>query len=141
MASTKAREASVSVSRTKVILYWVATLYVVVTSLGAGVIDVLHAPPLYDDLLRLGYPAHFATILGAWKVLGALALFWPRYPLLKEWAYAGLFFDFSGAIVAHASAGDGVVAYVGPLVSMGALVASWSLRPASRRLALAPAAA
>ena len=139
MAVRSANEASwigsIPVSRTWLIVYWVCTLYVVVTSLWAGVTDILHAPPLFEELLRLGYPPHFSTVLGLWKVLGAVALVTPRYPLLKEWAYAGMFFDFSGAIVAYASAGDGVVSYVGPVLSMSALIASWYLRPQSRRLA------
>jgi hypothetical protein len=122
-------------SRTASIVYWVATLYVVVTSLWAGVIDVLHAPPLFELLLELGYPAHVATVLGVWKVLGAIALAAPRFPLLKEWAYAGMFFDFSGGIVAHASAGHDLVSFVAPSASIIALVVSWHLRPRSRRLA------
>ena len=126
---------SIPVSRTWLIVYWVCTLYVVVTSLWAGVTDILHAPPLFEELLRLGYPPHFSTVLGVWKVLGAVALVAPRYPLLKEWAYAGMFFDFSSAIVAYAAAGDGVVSYLGPVLSMSTLIASWYLRPQSRRLA------
>lgn len=110
-------------------------MWVVLTNLWAGTTDMLHAPPLYDDLLRLGYPPHFSTLLGVWKVLGAVALLVPRYPLVKEWAYAGFFIDFSGAMVAYASVGDGVVSYIGPVLSMSALIASWYLRPQSRRLA------
>jgi hypothetical protein len=117
------------------IAYWVLTLYVGLTSLGAGVVDLLHAQPLFGILLRLGYPPHFATVLGVWKVLGAVVLLAPRLPLLKEWAYAGLFVEFSAAIVAHAAAGDGLGSMVGPALEAAALVASWWLRPASRRLA------
>jgi hypothetical protein len=115
--------------------YWVSTMYIVLTSLWAGVTDILHAPPLFDEVLRLGYPPHFSTLLGVWKVLGAVALAVPRYPLLKEWAYAGMFIDFSGAMVAYASVGDCVASYIGPVLSMSALIASWYLRPRSRRLA------
>jgi hypothetical protein len=95
----------------------------------------LHAPPLYTETLRLGYPPHFSTLLGAWKVLGAVALLAPGYPLVKEWAYAGFFIDFSAAVVAYAAAGDGVVSYIGPVVAIAALITSWYLRPTSRRLA------
>jgi hypothetical protein len=139
MAVTRAGDASriggVPIARRWLIAYWVVTLYVALTSLGAGVIDILHAPPLFGLLLHLGYPPHFATILGVWKVLGAVALLAPRYPLLKEWAYAGMFFDLSSAVIAHASAADGVVSYIAPLISIGALIASWYLRPQSRRVA------
>jgi hypothetical protein len=122
-------------SSSRSIAYWGCTLFVVLTSLWAGVTDILRAPPLYEVLLRLGYPPHFATILGTWKVLGAIALVVPRYRLLKEWAYAGLFFDFTAAVVAQIVAGDGAAASIAPLVSTGALIASWYLRPPSRRLA------
>jgi hypothetical protein len=122
-------------TRKSLIVYWIVTLYVALTSLAAGVGDVLHAPPLFRVLIHLGYPPHFGTLLGVWKVLGALALLARRRPLLKEWAYAGLFFDFSAAVVAHAAAGDGATAVLAPLLALAALVGSWYLRPASRRLA------
>jgi hypothetical protein len=126
--------AAVPSSRTRAILYWIFTLFIAVNALGAGVSDILRASPLFEVLLRLGYPPHFATVLGIWKVLGAVALLAPRRPLLKEWAYAGMFFDFSSAVIAHGSAGDGFAALVAPVLSIGALAASWHLRPQSRRL-------
>ena len=116
------------------IAYWVATVFLAVNAVVAGAMDILRIQPLFGLLLHLGFPAYFATILGIWKVLGAVALLAPRYPLLKEWAYAGMFFDFSGAVAAHSATGDGIVSCVGPVVSIGALVASWYLRPQSRRL-------
>jgi hypothetical protein len=115
--------------------YWICTLYISLESLWAGITDILHAPPLFEELHRLGYPSHFGALLGIWKVLGAIALAIPRRPLLKEWAYAGMFFDFSAAIVAHAAAHDAPFWYLGPVLSLAALAASWHLRPASRRLA------
>ena len=48
----------------------------------------------------------FSTILGIWKILGVVALLIPKYPLLKEWAYAGFFFIMSGAIVSHIASDD-----------------------------------
>jgi len=122
-------------SRRWLIVYWVFTLWIVLESLWAGVTDILHLPPLFSVLLHLGYPASFGVLLGTWKVLGAIALVAPRHPLVKEWAYAGLFFDFSGAIYAHLSVGDGPVWLIGPITSIGALAASWALRPQTRRLA------
>ncbi len=134
-AGSTSEIASAPISRTRLITYWVSTLFLAVNALWAGVSDILHAPPLFEVLLRLGYPPHFATLLGVWKVLGAAALLAPRRPLLKEWAYAGMFFDFSAAVVAHGSASDGFAAFVGPVLSILALAASWYLRPQSRRLA------
>jgi hypothetical protein len=63
---------SAGISLKRTMWYWVPTLYVVLTNFLAGVTDILHAPPLYTETLRLGYPPHFSTLLGAWKVLGAI---------------------------------------------------------------------
>jgi hypothetical protein len=84
-------------------------------------------------MAELGYPAYFVTILGIWKVLGGLAILAPRRPLLKEWAYAGIAFDLTGAAFSHAAVGQPMVKVIVPLVLLGIAVASWALRPASRR--------
>jgi uncharacterized membrane protein YphA (DoxX/SURF4 family) len=83
---------------------------------------------------RLGYPAYFLVILGVWKLLGAVAVVIPRFPRLKEWAYAGVVFNFTGALVSHVASGDieaGTMSYL--VVMIGVTAASWSLRPPSRR--------
>jgi len=83
----------------------------------------------------LGYPMYFFAILGFWKVLGAIAILVPRFPRLKEWAYAGIFFDLTGAAASCAAVGGyGVYAFhiLAPLVLAGLTVASWALRPESR---------
>jgi hypothetical protein len=108
----------------KRIVYWVATLFVSVTALVAGTMDVLRMEPLYGIVLHLGFPAWFAPMLGTWKILGAVVLVTPRHPLLKEWAYAGMFFDYTTAVVAHAATGDAPSTLIGPLFSIGALIAS-----------------
>jgi hypothetical protein len=82
---------------------------------------------------HLGYPSYFLALLGTWKVLGAVALLIPGRGLLKEWAYAGVFFTYTGAIISHAAAGY-ALSEIPVLVFLIALtVVSWALRPASRR--------
>jgi len=76
--------------------------------LSGGIADLVRVPATTEGVLALGYPDHFLTILGVWKVLGAIAILAPRFPRLKEWAYAGSFFDFTGAIVAHTVSGSNV---------------------------------
>jgi uncharacterized membrane protein YphA (DoxX/SURF4 family) len=74
------------------------------------------------------------VILGVWKLLGAVALVIPRFPRLKEWAYAGVVFNLTGALISHVASGDiepGPMAYM--VVMIGATAASWFLRPPSRR--------
>jgi hypothetical protein len=114
--------------------FWTSTLFVAVTALLAGILDILRTEPLFGTLLHLGYPPYFSAILGTWKVLGAIALVAPRIPLLKEWAYAGMFFDYSSAIVSYLASGDEVLAVAWPVVSIIALILSWWLRPPPRRL-------
>jgi hypothetical protein len=82
---------------------------------------------------RLGYPAYFMTILGVWYVLVGPALLAPRFPRLKEWAYAGLVFNCTGAAASHLAVGDGAGTLVAPIIFTGLVVASWALRPSARR--------
>src|SRR5262249_44407516 len=85
-------------------------------------------------ITHLGYPPYFMTILGVWYVLAGVALVASRFPRLKEWAYAGLFFNCTGAVASHLAAGDPARTLIGPIVFTGLVVASWALRPSSRRL-------
>jgi hypothetical protein len=125
-----------TLSRNVSVAYWLLTLLIALSTLGSGVMAILHLPPFYGILLHLGYPPYFATLLGVWTVLGALVLLAPRHPLLKEWVYAGMFFQFSSALISHLAVGDGAVWFLGPIVLIGALAGSWHLRPHSRRLML-----
>jgi protein-S-isoprenylcysteine O-methyltransferase Ste14 len=117
--------------------YWLATL-AVVGELGLGGIwDIARIPYVRDLVTHLGYPSYFLVLLGSWKVLGAVALLVPSRPLLKEWAYAGAFFTYTGAIVSHLSAGYDL-GEVGLLTALTLLtVLSWTLRPPSRALGVA----
>ena len=114
--------------------YWAAT-GLVSAELGLGGIwDIARIPFVRDLVTHLGYPQYFLVLLGSWKVLGAVALLIPRHPVLKEWAYAGAFFTYTGAIVSHLTTGYDL-AEVGLLTVLTALtVLSWALRPASRRI-------
>ena len=120
--------------KARVIGYWVCTVLVGLAFLSGGIVDVLHLPQALEGMTHLGYPPYFMTILGVWKVLGALAILLPRLPLLKEWAYAGMIFDLTGASASHIAVGDDVGHIVTPLVLVALTVGSWALRPEGRRL-------
>jgi DoxX-like family len=122
-------------SHRHIIAYWITTALVVFELAWGGVWDILRVPQVRDLIERLGYPVYFLVILGIWKLLGAVALVIPRFPRLKEWAYAGVIFDLTGAVaslLASRLIDLGTVAY--PIVMTGVAVASWALRPPSRRL-------
>jgi uncharacterized membrane protein YphA (DoxX/SURF4 family) len=122
-------------SRSHIIAYWVTTALVVFELAWGGAWDILRVPQVRSLIERLGYPSYFLVILGIWKLLGAVALAIPRFPRLKEWAYAGVLFDLTGAVASLLASGlidAGTMAY--PIVMTGVAVASWALRPPSRRL-------
>ena len=115
--------------------YWVTTMLGPASFVMGGFLGITRDPQMLATLHHLGYPDYLATISGAWKILGALAVVAPGLPRLKEWAYAGFFFELSAAAASRAAVGDGVVDIVAPLAFLALVVASWALRPASRRLA------
>jgi uncharacterized membrane protein YphA (DoxX/SURF4 family) len=117
--------------------YWASTVLLAAACLLGGSIDVAHPPSAVAFLAHLGYPAYFAPMIGAWKILGGVAVLAPRFPRLKEWAYAGIFFDLTGAAISHAVTGDPALNVAVPVVLVGVAFVSWSLRPASRTLASA----
>jgi DoxX-like family len=124
--------------RGKTIAYWTTTVLVAFFIGGGGVAQVAHVNGTVDGFVHiLGYPAYFVTILGVWKVLGPIAILAPGFGRLKEWAYAGIFFDLTGAAASNAAVG-GYGAYgfhiVAPLIICGLTVASWALRPDSRKI-------
>ena len=122
--------------KTKSIVYWTTTILVALPIGSGGVSQVMQyrANP-HGVVPELGYPLYFFAILGVWKVLGAIAILAPRFPRLKEWAYAGIFFDLTGAAASCAAVGVyGAYGFhvVAPLILTGFTVASWALRPESR---------
>jgi uncharacterized membrane protein YphA (DoxX/SURF4 family) len=125
-------------AKAKSITYWTTTALVAFFIGGGGVAQIAQFKNNPHGIVpQLGYPMYFFAILGFWKVLGALAILAPRFPRLKEWAYAGIFFDLTGAAASCAAVG-GYGAYgfhvIAPLLICGLTVASWALRPPSRTI-------
>jgi hypothetical protein len=86
-----------------------------------------------QGMTRLGYPMYFLTILGLWKIAGIVALLRPGMPLVKEWAYAGIFFVLTGAAISHAICREwGHV--IAPSLLTVLTIVSWKLRPRDRTL-------
>lgn len=127
----------------KAIGYWVTTIFTALELLAGGATDLMHGrtalvagEPVAEVLAHLGYPVYLLTILGVWKVLGAMALLVPRFPRLKEWAYAGSFFVYTGAVASGVVRGlDDPGTFIWPPLIFAVLTfASWTLRPQNRIL-------
>ena len=128
----------ISINRNKLI-YWVATLWLALGMLSTGIVQLLKmkaegAASGVDGITHLGYPIYFLTIIGIWKILGVVAVLTPKFPLVKEWAYAGFFFAMSGAIFSHIAVGDSVKEIFPALLLLILTVVSWYFRPADRRV-------
>jgi len=120
------------------IIYWIATIWLSLGMLSTGAVQLLKikgdGPGSLDSMTHLGYPAYFVTILGICKILGVVVLLIPKFPLLKEWAYAGFFFMMSGAIFTHIAAGNSMSEIFPSLLLLILVAISWYFRPADRKL-------
>jgi uncharacterized membrane protein YphA (DoxX/SURF4 family) len=125
-------------STLKTAAYWTVTIFGPTSFVIGGILGLRQSPDVVAGIHHLGYPLYFASLLSAWKLLGAIAITVPGLPRLKEWAYAGFMFDLTGAAVSHAAVGDSAADIVTPLVFMALVAASYALRPASRRLSTTP---
>src|ERR1700728_4760782 len=126
-------------AKTRSIVYWTTTILIAFFMSGGLTQIWQYSTNPHGVVPVLGYPMYFFAILGFWKVLGAIAILVPRYPRLKEWAYAGIFFDLTGAAASCAAVG-GYGAYgfhvIAPLIITGFTVASWALRPENRKIGI-----
>ena len=124
--------------KARTIAYWTTTILVAFFIGSGGVSQVAQFLVNPQGVVPvLGYPMYFMAILGSWKVLGAIAILMPRFPRLKEWAYAGIFFDLTGAAASCAAVGGyGAYAFhsIAPLVLAVLAVASWARRPSGRTI-------
>ena len=123
----------------KMISYWATTAAIALETLAGGVTDLIHGreilvagQPVVEVVTHLGYPVYVLTILGVWKLLGGIVLLIPRFPRLKEWAYAGIFFELTGAAASFALHGESF--FSSPLILAMLALASWALRPPDRTL-------
>ncbi|EMO51883.1 DoxX family protein [Leptospira noguchii] len=118
----------------KTIIYWIVTALIAANYAFASYAYLSRGPEVIAGMAKLGYPMYFVTILAVWKLLGAIAITVPRFPLLKEWAYAGIFFNLTSASISNAAAGMETIHAILPMIVLVLVVLSWALRPASRRL-------
>ncbi len=116
------------------IIYWIATVWLALGMVSSGAVQLLRLEAEVEFILKLGYPSYFLTLLGVWKMLGVAAVLAPKWPLVKEWAYAGFFFAMSGAAYSHIAMGHSMTEIFPPLLLLILTVASWYFRPADRKV-------
>ena len=120
--------------RLRNIAYWATTLLGPASFVIGGVLNLSQSEQVAETMHHLGYPLYFASILGFWKLAGAIAIVAPGFPRLKEWAYAGFFFNLTAAAASQAATGASAADVVAPLVFLALVMASWALRPSGRKL-------
>jgi hypothetical protein len=120
----------------KLIWYWIITIILSFCIFTGGLFQALQVKGVVQGFKPLGYPTYFISIIGIWKMLGIIAILAPKFKLLKEWAYAGIFFTMTGAVISHVASGDASVQIIAPIVLAIFTVLSWYLRPAERKISL-----
>lgn len=124
-------------SKRNKIIYWVSTIWLSLGMFSTGIVQLLQVQEEVEFIMRLGYPKYFLTLLGVWKILGVIAVLIPRYPILKEWAYAGFFFAMSGAVFSHIAFGNPLNDIFPPVLLLVLTAVSYYFRPASRKVSAA----
>lgn len=117
--------------------YWTVTIILAFSITLSGIGQLMRYGGNVELVTDIGFPLYITNILGVWKLLGVIAIVMPGLPRLKEWAYSGIFFLMTGAALSHAFAndyGDYGFHIILPLFYAGLGIASWALRPKSRRL-------
>jgi hypothetical protein len=122
--------------KSKNIAYWVVTGLLCFGMILGGSGQLFMMKPNLEGFAHIGFPTYVLPLFGTWKFLAVIAILVPKYTLVKEWAYAGLFFLLSGGVVAHLASGDDFLQTLPVFVFMCLTMASWYLRPANRRLVL-----
>ena len=120
----------------KLIWYWIITVILSFCIFSGGLAQALQLKEVMKGFKPLGYPAYFISFIGIWKMLGIIAILIPNFKLLKEWAYAGLFFTMTGAVISHIASNDVHAQIISPAVLAVFTVLSWYLRPANRKINL-----
>ena len=100
------------------IYYWICT-GILIPALGIGsILGVISHPGSVEQFMHLGYPAYLAPFLGVARILGLIAIVIPKYPRIKEWAYAGLAFDIIGAIYSQIATGQSLTSLFFPVIAI-----------------------
>ena len=128
-------------TKTTKIIYWISTIWLALGMLSTAIVQLFRikdegsvSPSGVEGIMHLGYPVYFLTMIGIWKILGVFAVLVPKFPILKEWAYAGFFFAMTGAIFSHIATDDSLNEIFPSLLLLILTVVSWYFRPKNRKI-------
>lgn len=107
------------------IAYWIVTALLCLMMLASAAIEIFMFGESVKTLTALGFPLYIAYVLPVTKIAGVLAILTNYSKTLKEWAYAGFFFDFALAALAHYF--SGVPSPVAAIVALVLLLTSYFL--------------
>lgn len=105
------------------IVFWISTGLLSLLMLASAGMYFFNYAEVAKIITDLGYPTQIIYPLAVAKILGVIAIVSGYSKTLKEWAYAGFFFDFVLAFMAHINAGDG--GFVTPLIALALLFTSY----------------
>jgi hypothetical protein len=111
--------------KTTKILYWVFTILICALMLFSAFGTFANNPEGAAFAKQIGFPLYIFKFLAVAKILGAIAILVPGYKRLKEWAYAGFFFDLAGATYAFIASGLPVAQWAPMFVFIALLFASY----------------
>lgn len=106
-------------------IYWVSTTIIAIMFLITGIGNLVPFDHIAHDMTHLGYPWYFMKILGTWKVAASLTILLPLPPSVKNWVYAGMFFDLTGAALSRFFSHDPVITILIPLIILTPLAISY----------------
>jgi len=123
-------------SKRNEVVYWVVTIFLAIAMTAGGTQQMLQVGGYNKIVTSLGYPLYLLSIIGVWKILGVITILIPKFPILKEWAYAGFFFAMSGAAISHMAVGQSFTEAMPSIFLLLITVLSWYFRPIDRKVHL-----
>jgi len=97
------------------VIFWITSIVIAIAFFVTGVGNLVPFKHIARDMTHLGYPSYFLKILGSWKILAAVTILIPKIPRVKEWAYAGMILDLTGAAFSRFAMGDVLLLIIMPL--------------------------
>lgn len=127
--------------KTTRVIYWIFTILLSAFMALGAIPDVIQHPEAIAVFDHLGYPSYLLPFIGIAKLLGVVAILVPGFPRIKEWAYAGLFFDVTGALYSAIAIGDPPGTWAFPLLGHVLIIGSYILYHKKAKAPLSVAAA